>query len=372
MREEGEEVKRERRTTGSTAQVACTRAGKERMDRVGYADPSHGYRAGGAPERTGGLGARRTAWNALRRTGKAATRVARSTIRPLCAVLLMAMVALCTGPLALLLTGDIGDTKVDRVVSQYMSFQVSPEPGHADQYGPFATSARSAFLSIHRQAIVAPLMTLYLKGPRLSGWGMWAGAEVEDICHGLSPELPSSRWRERSEDCIYLIAKSFEPTFVAIVFAVSIAIMYRVMALVVAMTVRPTANPFYHPAAGGRVDEREERGRGSTRTREGARHPSVMMGDHAAISPLRVRGEDVIKELGAQGAVRCSKLEVLGSDPAAFPISLEEGYRVYASEGRIFVSGKEIMPTISYVISPPVSRPLPCPSNPSSSPSKVD
>lgn len=62
---------------------------------------------------------------------------------------------------------------------------------------------------LYRRAVVAPLRRLYLRGPRLWGWGFWGGAAVEDICASIS-NAPARFWSEHLDACADLIARDVD------------------------------------------------------------------------------------------------------------------------------------------------------------------
>ena len=51
-----------------------------------------------------------------------------------------------------------------------------------------------------RSCLLWPFKTLYLHGPKVWGGGCWEGADVVDVCAGLTG-APSSFWTDNTKQC---------------------------------------------------------------------------------------------------------------------------------------------------------------------------
>lgn len=65
--------------------------------------------------------------------------------------------------------------------------------------------------------IELPLLTLYLHGPRLGGYGWYQGMAYSAICAEIT-NVPEEHWKENSATCIALIGRRFEGFLVAVYF----------------------------------------------------------------------------------------------------------------------------------------------------------
>ena len=93
---------------------------------------------------------------------------------------------------------------------------LSEPPGTLLSVPPSGILAHVAapFRSLHDTLVVRPLLRLYLMGPRLYGWGFWAGAPAIDICASLS-NVPGDFWSDHPQECAMLITREFTATLVA-------------------------------------------------------------------------------------------------------------------------------------------------------------
>lgn len=57
--------------------------------------------------------------------------------------------------------------------------------------------------------IKEPMMTLYLNGPCIHGFGFWEGKAVSDICAAIAQSTSASFWNDNTTTCLEIISKRF-------------------------------------------------------------------------------------------------------------------------------------------------------------------
>jgi hypothetical protein len=72
-----------------------------------------------------------------------------------------------------------------------------------------------------------------LGGPKLWGYGMWAGEEPEDICNKLSAGVPGRHWAEHKEECIMLISRNFSSVLIFVYFVAYVLVVWLLVSRLV-------------------------------------------------------------------------------------------------------------------------------------------
>ena len=70
-----------------------------------------------------------------------------------------------------------------------------------------------------------PLAKLYFGGPRLNGYGFWAGADAHDICAALT-SVPSYHWHTHHAACAELMWRQYSAFRVGALFVGGIGVVW--------------------------------------------------------------------------------------------------------------------------------------------------
>lgn len=95
----------------------------------------------------------------------------------------------------------------------------------------------------------APLLTLYLQGPQLGGYGFWEGLQYNEICARLTG-VDAAHWSSSSGmvECLHLIDRKFNAFLILNYFILYIFILF----LSVPCLVRCVCRRLQRPATRGR------------------------------------------------------------------------------------------------------------------------
>lgn len=66
---------------------------------------------------------------------------------------------------------------------------------------------------LYQHLIFWPFFTLYLHGPRLAGYGFWAGKPAVDCCSAMTG-VPSYLWLQNQDACMELLYKEAESVLI--------------------------------------------------------------------------------------------------------------------------------------------------------------
>ena len=68
---------------------------------------------------------------------------------------------------------------------------------------------------LYTHLIFWPFFTLYLHGPRLAGYGFWAGKPAVDICSTITG-APSHLWVQNQDACMALLYREAEAILISL------------------------------------------------------------------------------------------------------------------------------------------------------------
>lgn len=76
---------------------------------------------------------------------------------------------------------------------------------------------------------IKPLALIYLKGPRIMGFGMWSGMDAADICAELTG-VSAIYWDKERDVCLSHIEKKFDAFVIGVSTLIVVALTYRICA----------------------------------------------------------------------------------------------------------------------------------------------
>ena len=68
---------------------------------------------------------------------------------------------------------------------------------------------------LYTHLILWPFFALYLHGPRLAGYGFWAGRPAVDICSTITG-VPSHLWVQNQDACMALLYREAEAVLISL------------------------------------------------------------------------------------------------------------------------------------------------------------
>jgi hypothetical protein len=89
--------------------------------------------------------------------------------------------------------------------------------------------ARHASQTLLNVLVVAPLNSLYFRGPQLNGYGFWGGATAETICAAMLPGSQASFWAVHADECHALLYQRFDSFCVAVQTVVYMLFMFKLI-----------------------------------------------------------------------------------------------------------------------------------------------